>query len=371
MKTRATPYPLRASGCDDFLALLKSSERRLPLVLLAPYANGDDNLLDAAQLARSLAGVAVVVELLDRDLTWQFADEVSRPLSCFDGGARIYWPGFSLDDGPRAHRLFFGAWIEQVGSLRATRAIERAIFAVAAFRFVPDQRLSDAVREVEASERQKRVEAKQATSAVDWEQYAIELDGQLESAKEAINNLEKENANLKENQKVLLAADILDDEEGSPVEDTTTAISSMREAVEKARSTAANLSVLESAIASANESSFLRPEEAYDALVDLGEFVDAWRKQRKQRGSGGDIIQYLREKGWGKRCTSRISDTTRSKYGSHYEFEFQGTRKMFEAHVTLGSGDANSCASIHFSFEPSIEKVVIAHVGKHLPNTKT
>ena len=66
-----------------------------------------------------------------------------------------------------------------------------------------------------------------------------------------------------------------------------------------------------------------------------------------------------------------ISNTTRTKFRMHYEFDYQGRKQIFEPHITIGSGDANSCASIHFIFDQPLSKMVIAHVGKHLPNTKT
>jgi hypothetical protein len=97
---------------------------------------------------------------------------------------------------PRAHRLFFGARIEQVGPAPTSRTIERAVFAVAAFRFVPDQRITELIRDVEAIERQKRVEAEKASSGENWESYALELDTELEDAKQTIAALEAENENL-------------------------------------------------------------------------------------------------------------------------------------------------------------------------------
>lgn len=130
--------------------------------MLSPYARGEPNLIDPGQLARNLACVAVVVEINDPEITWDFADEVGRQLSYFNGAARIYWPEFSKDSGPRSHRLFLGAWIEQAGPAVASRTIERAVFAVAAFRFVPDQRISDLIRTVEAAQRHRHLSEKKA-----------------------------------------------------------------------------------------------------------------------------------------------------------------------------------------------------------------
>ena len=106
MQVRAEPYALKHDGLSDLLTLLTSDLRRLPVVLLSPYARGEVNQIDHAKLARNLAGVAVVVLVDDPELTWDFADEVGRLLSCFNGAARIYWPGFSKASDPRGHRLF-------------------------------------------------------------------------------------------------------------------------------------------------------------------------------------------------------------------------------------------------------------------------
>jgi hypothetical protein len=61
MQIRATPYVLQHDGLGDLLTLLTTDLRRLPVVLLSPYPRGERNLIDADQLSRNLAGVAVVV----------------------------------------------------------------------------------------------------------------------------------------------------------------------------------------------------------------------------------------------------------------------------------------------------------------------
>ena len=67
----------------------------------------------------------------------------------------------------------------------------------------------------------------------------------------------------------------------------------------------------------------------------------------------------------------RISDTTRGKYGNRYKFEYNGEKQIFEPHITIGAGDPNSCASIHFILDGVKKMVVVGYVGRHLPNTKT
>ena len=83
------------------------------------------------------------------------------------------------------------------------------------------------------------------------------------------------------------------------------------------------------------------------------------------------LLQHLREHGWGKRSSMHILRDDLGKFGRHYEFEYQGEKQLFEPHITIGAGDPNSCASIHFIFDQQREKIIVGHVGKHLPNTRT
>jgi hypothetical protein len=141
--------------------------------------------------------------------------------------------------------------------------------------------------------------------------------------------------------------------------------------VDQARASCKNLVILDSALESAKKSPFQRPAEVLTALQDLDKIAVEWGKQRKAKGSGGDLLEHLKNRGWGKRSSMHISNTTRTQCGSHYEFEYDGKRQLFEPHITLGSGDPNSCASIHFQLDQVRTKMVIGHVGRHLPNTKT
>lgn len=371
MQVRAEVYLLQQDSLNDLRSLLTSDLRRLPVVLLSPYARGEPNQIDSAKLARNLAGVAVVVRVDDPELTWGFADDVGRQLSCFNGAARIYWPGFSQASEPRSHRLFFGAWIEQVGPDVAARTIERAIFAVAAFRYVPDGRVADLIRRTEAAERQRFLADKKETGDNFWSEYERDL-ARLDMAEKKIEELEAENANLRANQQIFFSTETSDADEFAQIREAEElSISSVLEAVLAAAKQCKNLEILDAAKAAADASPFQRPYDIFKALKDLDEIADVWSKNREEKGSGGDLLQHLRDRGWGKRSSMHISDTARGKFRSHYEFDYQGKKKLFEPHITIGSGDSNSCASIHFIFDQERLKMIVGHVGKHLPNTKT
>jgi hypothetical protein len=308
MQVRATPYLLQEAGLGDFLSLLTSERRRIPLVLLAPYARGDENLIDHTKLARNLAGVAVIILVTDPEITWEIAEELGRQLSCFHGAARIYWPNFERDDDPRSHRLFLGNWIEEIGEAAAGRIIEQTVFAVAAFRFVPDQRISEIIRSVEMTGRQKQLEQKKAAGDDFWEDYERDL-ARLEEANSKIIELEAENANLKANQKLLFSNALEANAPDERAKDELVSVSSVMEAVREADKRTRNVVFLPTAHSSAGESPFQRPFDVFKALMDLDEIVAAWRTQREETGSGGDLLQHLRDRGWGKRSSMHISDT--------------------------------------------------------------
>ncbi|AQZ51950.1 hypothetical protein [Martelella mediterranea] len=370
MQIQAEPYIVRRESLQDFLILLNSELRKLPIVLLSPYARGDLNRIDPQKLALNLAGVAVIVCIEDPELTWDFVDEVGRELSCFNGAARIYWPGFSTESSPRSHRLFLGSWIDQIGSNSASRKIEQSIFAVTAFRYIPDPRIADLIRRAEAAERQRLLSEKRETGDNFWADYERDLE-RLDLAEKKIEQLEAENANLKANQQVFFSLEDGPDDKLDGGDDDVVSFHSVAEATREAATKFSNLEILPSALSSADDCPFQRPDDIFRALKDLSEIVDDWERNRREKGSGGDILLHLRNRGWGKRSSMHISDTTKGKYKNHYEFEYRGEKQLFEPHITIGAGDTNSCASIHFLFDSERKKIAIGHVGRHLPNTKT
>lgn len=79
----------------------------------------------------------------------------------------------------------------------------------------------------------------------------------------------------------------------------------------------------------------------------------------------------LRDAGLGKRVSNFVSQTAKGKWSNEYTFTYDGQPQLFEWHVTLGAGAADTCASIHFLPAPQTGKLIIGHVGRHLTNTRS
>lgn len=362
IEVRATPYRIDINDIDNLIALLESPRRHIPVVFLSPSSNGTPNKLDANLLAQNLAGIAIVIQPTTADVTWELSERVGRIRSCFAGAARIYWPGFNANSDPRAHHLFLGGTIDREGEKAITIDIERSIFAVTCFRFTPDHRIDAIIRAADRKIRQHVIAEKKADEGLDWEAYALEIDEKLGDANSQISSLQSELSNFRENQSVLLA---YHPAAATDIPDNNRDVSSISDAVIFASEDFTHIIILDSAKKSAQKSPYNRPKDIYQALGDIDSAAQQFFK------NGGDIKGLLTERGWGKRCSMHISTTTRTRYGAAYTFPYNGNNKIFEPHITIGAGNAASCASIHFLIDNENKKIAIGHVGEHLPNTKT
>lgn len=83
--------------------ILLMPQRRLPLVLVSN--EGGEPLVAPDSLQDRLLGTARVVHITPA-ASFYLSDQLGR-LSCYDGGVRIYWPGFQLGDDEYFHKLYF------------------------------------------------------------------------------------------------------------------------------------------------------------------------------------------------------------------------------------------------------------------------
>ena len=359
-------YPLLVDGVDQFIELLQADQRRLPIVLLTPFANGEPGDLDARTLADHLAGVAIVAEADTPDTTRALSERLGR-LGCYDGGVRVYWPEFRKSDDLRRHPLMLGSRIAILGPERAARTLERSIFSVAAFRFTPDTKIGAIIARSEAATRAERAQEAVGQGDATWEKYALEMSEKLDAAVVDLETLKAENENLRANQNVLFAfSEQVEDAEGeeAPIEREPTSVS---EAVDFAIKDCPRLLFLDTSRSSAKVSPFKRPGEVYEALSTMNTVADVWARNQ----GGGDLRQMLKEAGLGKRVSNFISQTSKGKWCEDYTFTYENEPQLFEWHVTLGAGAADTCASIHFLPDQARGKLVIAHVGRHLTNTRS
>lgn len=61
-----------------------------------------------------------------------------------------------------------------------------------------------------------------------------------------------------------------------------------------------------------------------------------------------------------------ISQTAKINFPEDYTAEYNGKKKLFEMHITLGKGgNPQTCMSIHMDWDSIIQKLVIGRFGRH------
>jgi hypothetical protein len=121
------------------------------------------------------------------------------------------------------------------------------------------------------------------------------------------------------------------------------------------------------AAGSAEDSPFLRPDDVHDAFRALWTAVQEWRRSA-DGGMGITFKELLRQQGYDeKRCSGTAIGNSRSEY----TMPFRGRIVEIDLHMTLGSGNPNTCLSIHWWRDEHTRELVVAHCGRHLSNTLT
>jgi len=91
-------------------------DRRAPMIIVAVENALRTPLVDAAELAGRLAGMATVHRLASVRASYRLRDELAvrgmdEKLGCYNGGVRILWPDLGPDDNPYDHLLLLPARI--------------------------------------------------------------------------------------------------------------------------------------------------------------------------------------------------------------------------------------------------------------------
>lgn len=140
---------------DDFVALLRNPERRLPVVAVSADEH-NRSLVDHAALAATISGAAHIV-LLDYDRCMDLTRAVGKQFSVFNGATRLYLPGFDEDTDDRfRHPLWLmpedGARREVIPEI-AQRVFGVGLSAISPARFVSVTQLHRLVAERQAAVR--------------------------------------------------------------------------------------------------------------------------------------------------------------------------------------------------------------------------
>ena len=175
----AKVFVLGADSVEKFKNLIESSSRQLPIVVLSPRANGQEQPI-ARKMMKQLTGFAHVFRILPEAQDRYHALMSSH--DCFQGAIRLYMPGYQPADNQWLHPY----WRQSVAQLEVSREIidraaRESLVADANFviKYVRDQQGESLRRETERLRRQALEETqarlKMEQSIEGYERYLDEL----------------------------------------------------------------------------------------------------------------------------------------------------------------------------------------------------
>ena len=387
----STPRSIDANTTRDFVNNeLLSPDRALPIILISPDSWDGSYPIDCDKFAQKCAGLAEVWFFENKWATFPFTDIVGRNLSCFNAGLRIYWPGFSRNDQPHLHRLytaqkrdsffannndFIDLIFNQLCRISAFRCSEHPITKESKKNWLKDQDNASTTR------------VEEIRKSLDNE--FTDIFDELAADNDRLRNERNEsNAKIEELETKLAAAQLnlqdawsYADDQGNPIKpDSLPEIEKQPDSIINAVNIASedcknHLIFTKNACKSASKSPFKRPNEvlrAFMALEDVGYIL---KKQNDEpdvidpNDKGKTLKQLLKDRGF--KYKPKVSMTSGGKWSEQYQAQYHGTKIDIQPHITIGSGQPDTCISIHFAIDNDNNMFIIDHVGIHKKNTTT
>lgn len=383
----AEPKILDAGSVPAFIeSVLLDPARTRPVVFCADDPRLMRPNVDPRPLARQLAGLAHVYTSLYARPGWELERRLGR-LGCRDGGVRIWWPGLTLDDDPYRHLLLTGHALRNWEGPDPAALILRRISTAAAMNAAPPShaqlrragRLAQAAGASDTDAREmlayalednERLSTDLRTSEDALEEMAVERDELQEKLHISTEQIERMQRSFAE----ALAATGSEamSLSGAEEDEHDLELATVRDAVVAAAARCPHLAFADRAYESAEASPFECPEDVYDALLKLERLASQWARPG---GIGGRNLGQLAAE-LGLDWKADVSQTAKNKHERHYTYTWDGDKRTMGPHVRLGSGSgAGRIARIYLDkyepADPEQRRLIVAHVGRKLPDTTT
>ncbi|MDM0068780.1 hypothetical protein [Variovorax sp. J31P207] len=372
-----SPEVIGAEEIEALVSELTDQARPFPIVVVSRRPSDDHPPIDTSGLAERLAGVAKVYELSDKWAAFRLTEVLSKPLSCFAGAVRLYWPHFSSEADPYLHPLWMPWQFRDVQVADRTLAdLVGMVFDAAAFRYV-EPAATSRFRQSAAREQREASRANSPSSADELLEDLVAVETQLEELQRAHADLLRENETLRGNAIALAAhagrsgtvsqARAGLDSEGDAEESESPR--TVEDAVKWASQRTTHIAFLDSAYSTASQSPFRHPDRAVQALMAIDEVAAIWANSIETGKSVGSIRQLFKKRGF--EYADDVSQTSKGKWGGEYVASYKGRDIDISPHITIGAKQADSCLSVHWAWDREEKSAIVAHVGRHKTNTKT
>lgn len=379
VKLSAKPYVLKDSTSDAqlFRLLLEDPARQHPVVFVTPRVPNGDFAADHQSVASELAGLAYVVVANCPDATRLLAGELPPQLNCYNGGVRVYWPGFAISDSAYRHPLWLWWKIKQFQDKHPAafaKELLKRISAVAVLSLHPNWLTWSGI---EAHERAQAIE--RARSAGDTEEllklYVQDKESLEATVAQLRSELDGKSRELREAQARIAAYEAAFERGKRPDADADAAtdllpLATVSEAVKRAKKLFGDRLIFAlNAKSEVDESTFDDPEEFFAALSWL---ANGYFDSKTGVKSGKPLRDSIKEVLPGWFYSGGQSDQTMGQFKDWYCCQFEGRKWELGEHIGTGtSKDARHTIRVGFAWDKERKRVIIGFIGQHQRSRKT
>jgi hypothetical protein len=366
---KPSPFLLETGNVKLLVRLLEFEGRQHPVVFVAPGADGNFTC-DYRRLADQLCGLAYVVVGASPAVCSELSEAITSRLSCFDGGVRIYWPGFGPGAFPVDHPLWTKFRIQKLTSsdpkLLASEILNR-IAAVSVYtssqQFVSWNKIAEWQREnaIESA----KAHNNQADLLALYEETNTDLANQVRQLKDLLQNKAQEIAKYK-NQLESLRSALATRHSGQDSSSQEAAVETVADALVLAEIEFGDKLVFAwNSKSDGEDSPFERPDEVFAALRWL---ATTYYDSRIGKKTCPDFNHSLRDEveGWGYRAHQSDNTMNHIKFRDWYHTKFNGEKYALPEHLKSGTTkDARYSIRIGFTWDAPTQRVILGYLGQH------
>lgn len=364
VRLSSSPYLLRVDDVERFVSgVLRSRERRLPVLVVSTASGANEAEVDVNQLADELAGLAHVVNT-GGYLAWERLRDLTGAYSFVPpGGSRMYWPGFGHDRG-RLHHPYWTRRKLQDPQFPLHSQVFRKLSRLSVGRMPRDplvRELQRAIREHRLAEAREAHDDRELLEA--YEEMLSDREQEVDRLHELVEKLTDENQQLVEDnqrqarqwavvQQPLDGAEEANDPNGASVE-------TWEEFAELAPVLESDAFVLtDRAREQCSQNDYASADRMWDHLEALAKAAEAYREARG--APGNRLNEWIAE-------SFQIEIAMFDNNLADKTFEFDGETFSREPHVKVDDFKSpDKCGRIYFAVDPKGERFIVDHIGLHL-----
>lgn len=367
----------RPADVDRLVAFIESPMRKVPVVAVSTPRQGEV-YVDAAKIAKGLAGLALVV-VLSADAAQEVTDRYGRALGVFGNALRMYRVGFDADiDSWQRHPLYIAPqWGRRVAALERNLKLDAMDDSVSTRDENRDLPSFSFIRRVASEQRVKALAASAGASAdvsgleaeisrlqreaADWEKMALDEEKNAKLAIDARNQtkarLNQFTARIDELEAKLA---VLGEQAREPNPDSFDELGDWA-----ARNLSGHLVVTPKALRAAQRSHHEDVSHVYNCVYFLG---TTYRAMRRGQVAKGECEQAMAALGVRVTLTGKAVET--AKFEGEYSTMWEGERYKLNMHLAGSPSRKEQYGlRIYFAWDEEQELVVVGQLPEHLTNS--